>query len=101
MRLLLAASFIFLTAPLMAAETLNPQPPVELTGTQGKFDFIKIDASRNRLLACHTGNGSLDVKSGPRGGSVRRVRQPNRLDVFQMNMSSFRACRARSLPRKL
>jgi DNA-binding beta-propeller fold protein YncE len=34
---------------------------VELTGTQGKFDFIKIDPSHNRLLACHTGNGSLDV----------------------------------------
>jgi DNA-binding beta-propeller fold protein YncE len=34
---------------------------VELTGTQGKFDFIKIDSANNRLLACHAGNGSLDV----------------------------------------
>jgi sugar lactone lactonase YvrE len=34
---------------------------VELIGTQGKFDFIKIDSAHNRLLACHTGNGSLDV----------------------------------------
>ena len=34
---------------------------MELTGTQGKFDFIKIDSANNRLLACHAGNGSLDV----------------------------------------
>ena len=34
---------------------------MEVTGTQGKFDFIKIDSANNRLLACHTGNGSLDV----------------------------------------
>lgn len=34
---------------------------MELTGTQGKFDSIKIDSANNRLLACHTGNGSLDV----------------------------------------
>jgi len=34
---------------------------VEVTGTQGKFDFIKIDSANSRLLACHTGNGSLDV----------------------------------------
>jgi len=44
-----------------AEAPLAPNKPVPLTGTQGKFDFIKIDASRNRLLACHTGNGSLDV----------------------------------------
>ncbi len=34
---------------------------MELTGTQGKFDFIKIDSANNRLLACHARNGSLDV----------------------------------------
>ncbi len=49
-----------LTQPLVAA-ALAPQLPVELTGTHGKFDFIKVDEARGRLLACHTGNGSLDV----------------------------------------
>jgi DNA-binding beta-propeller fold protein YncE len=44
-----------------AADSLIAGKPVELTGTQGKFDFIKIDAANGRLLACHTGNGSLDV----------------------------------------
>lgn len=43
------------------AAGLTPSTPVELTGTQGKFDFIKIDEAHDRLLACHSGNGSLDV----------------------------------------
>lgn len=40
---------------------LAPNKPVPLTGTHGKFDFIKVDSARHRLLACHTGNGSLDI----------------------------------------
>ncbi len=51
-------------APLLslsAEDLLSPTAPVELVGTQGKFDFIKVDALHKRLLACHTGNGSLDV----------------------------------------
>lgn len=55
--LLMAATF----TPLLADDSLTPNAPVEVTGTQGRFDFIKIDASRHRLLACHTGNGSLDI----------------------------------------
>jgi DNA-binding beta-propeller fold protein YncE len=69
--------FVATVSPLFAA-ALSPQPPVELTGTHGKFDFIKVDSARGRLLACHTGNGSLDVidestskllKSIPTGGA--------------------------------
>ena len=45
----------------LCAQTLKPQAPVELANTHGKFDFIKVDSARGRLLACHTGNGSLDV----------------------------------------
>jgi DNA-binding beta-propeller fold protein YncE len=42
-------------------DVLTPAQPMELAGTHGKFDFIKVDSVRHRLLACHTGNGSLDV----------------------------------------
>jgi DNA-binding beta-propeller fold protein YncE len=59
-RLIFFAAVITTTQPLFAA-TLVPQQPVELAGTHGKFDFIKVDAANRRLLACHTGNGSLDV----------------------------------------
>ena len=59
-RLFFIAVLATTTQPLFAA-ALAPQPPVELTGTHGKFDFIKVDEANRRLLACHTGNGSLDV----------------------------------------
>ena len=63
---------------LSAADVPIANPPVELTGTKGKFDFIKIDPANNRLLACHTQNGTLDIidvttskiiKSIPTGGA--------------------------------
>jgi DNA-binding beta-propeller fold protein YncE len=47
--------------PATAAPALTPNAPIELTGTHGKFDFIKVDAANRRLLACHTGNGTLDI----------------------------------------
>ncbi|HEV3272636.1 MAG TPA: YncE family protein [Candidatus Methylacidiphilales bacterium] len=56
-----SSTLLTVLMPLLAADTLIPQSPVKVTGTQGKFDFIKIDTAQNRLLACHTANGSLDV----------------------------------------
>lgn len=50
-----------LISPAFAAAPLTPGKPIELPGTHGKFDFIKIDAAQRRLLACHTQNGSLDI----------------------------------------
>jgi DNA-binding beta-propeller fold protein YncE len=54
-------SLIIIPRLTWAGDSLTPENPVELTGTRGKFDFIKIDSANNRLLACHTGNGSLDL----------------------------------------
>jgi DNA-binding beta-propeller fold protein YncE len=54
-------AFTLIIPSLAQADPLTAGQPVELTGTHGKFDFIKIDATRRRLLACHTQNGSLDV----------------------------------------
>jgi DNA-binding beta-propeller fold protein YncE len=47
--------------PVFAVDLLTPGEPIELSGTHGKFDFIKVDETKRRLLASHTGNGSLDV----------------------------------------
>jgi DNA-binding beta-propeller fold protein YncE len=57
----LVVMIVLLFSPHLSAASLTPGQPLELTGTQGKFDFIKVDATRRRLLACHTQNGSLDV----------------------------------------
>jgi DNA-binding beta-propeller fold protein YncE len=58
---LVFASLLSMPRLVLAADPLTPGNPVEVIGTQGKFDFIKIDSANSRLLACHTGNGSLDV----------------------------------------
>ena len=58
---LVCSSLLIIPRLVSAADSLTPGNPVEVTGTQGKFDFIKIDSANSRLLACHTGNGSLDV----------------------------------------
>ena len=57
----MCSSLLIIAGLVSAADALSPANPVEVTGTKGKFDFIKIDSANNRLLACHTGNSSLDV----------------------------------------
>src|SRR5437762_13829614 len=49
------------TLPARADDALNAGAAVALTGTHGRFDFLAIDADGRRLLAAHTGNGSLDI----------------------------------------
>jgi hypothetical protein len=48
-------------APGASFEPLKAGEPVLLEKTQGKFDFIRVDAAKRRLLLAHTGNKSLDV----------------------------------------
>ncbi len=53
--LLLALALRAQTAPLTAGK------PVLLPGTEGGYDFIRLDASASRLLLGHEGNKSFDV----------------------------------------
>lgn len=53
--LLLALTLRTQAAPLTAGE------PILLPGTQGGFDFIRVDTTANRLLLGHEGNKSFDV----------------------------------------
>ena len=72
---LVCTSLLVMLQPLFAADALTAQPPVELTGTcsVGKFDFIKIDSTRNRLLLAHTGNTSLDVIDVPTSKLIKSI----------------------------
>jgi len=59
---LVALAGWFLTFGLTTeAASLTPGEPILLEKTSGKFDFIRIDAAKRRLLLAHTGNKSLDV----------------------------------------
>jgi DNA-binding beta-propeller fold protein YncE len=64
---------LLLVSPCALAASLTPGAPLELTGTTGKFDFIKMDAANRRLLACHTGNGSLDVIDVDAGKLIKSI----------------------------
>jgi DNA-binding beta-propeller fold protein YncE len=44
-----------------AAELLQPEKPLVIPDTHGRFDFLAIDLAGRRLLAAHTANSSLDV----------------------------------------
>lgn len=59
--------------PARAADALSPGAPLQLAGTKGRFDFISIDPERRRLLAAHTGNGSLDVIDLDKGTLVKSI----------------------------
>jgi DNA-binding beta-propeller fold protein YncE len=59
---LATATALFLaTSASHAADLLHAGKPLPITGTHGRFDFLTIDAKNRRLLAAHTGNGSLDL----------------------------------------
>ncbi|CAN5770571.1 hypothetical protein BH09VER1_BH09VER1_45980 [soil metagenome] len=46
----------------LGAETLlTGESPMVIPNTTGRFDFIEMDQGAERLLAAHTGNGTLDV----------------------------------------
>jgi DNA-binding beta-propeller fold protein YncE len=70
---LVFSSLLSMPRLVSAADSLTPGNPVELTRTQGKFDFIKIDSANSRLLACHTGNASLDVIDVIRSNFIKSI----------------------------
>ena len=49
------------TPPLVESE------PILVPATKGKFDYLQVDEQFHRLLANHTGNGTLDVFDLPDG----------------------------------
>ncbi len=52
---------VLLSLQAHGGELLRADEALMLQGEHGKFDFLSMDAAKHRLLAAHTGNGSLDV----------------------------------------
>lgn len=58
----LVVFLLALSLPLLhATDALVSGDPILLSGTKGRFDFIRMDSSAGRLLLGHTGNHSFDV----------------------------------------
>ena len=67
--------FFFGIPAIVLAETapLTLGQPIAVSGTKGKFDYLQVDDSMNRLLAAHTANGTLDIISLPGGKLIKSV----------------------------
>ncbi|HYY30586.1 MAG TPA: YncE family protein [Chthoniobacterales bacterium] len=67
---ILRVSLIICTLALASNAESPPlveSEPMLVPGTKGKFDLLKVDEQLHRLLANHTGNGTLDVFDLPDG----------------------------------
>jgi YVTN family beta-propeller protein len=61
--LLAAVSAVAITTAAAAAGhagILQPAASIEVPGSSGKFDFLRIDSKRHRLLAAHENDGTAD-----------------------------------------
>ena len=67
--------------PMRAAEPLLADKPILIPGAKGGFDFLEVDAAKRRLLACHAGNGTLDVFKLDTGQLIRIVPTGKAQDV--------------------
>lgn len=81
-RIVLFPLFLTLVAnSAFAADLLTPKPPFQFSAKAGaRFDFLEIDTARNRLLAAHTGNASLDIIDLNSGKLIKSVPTGNAQD---------------------
>ena len=71
-------------AGLARAETAFPATPalsVEIPGSSGKFDFLRVDAKRQRLLASHENDGTSDFIDLRTGTLIGRVKVGGAVDT--------------------
>jgi len=56
----LTLSAIAAAAGAEEASPLTPAATIEIANSTGKFDFLRIDGKRHRLLAAHENDGTAD-----------------------------------------
>jgi YVTN family beta-propeller protein len=82
---LLAASIVFpcvaFSARADAPLDWKPAATVEIPNSTGKFDFLRIDASRHRLLAAHENDGTADYLDMQKGTLIKRLKVGGPVDT--------------------
>jgi hypothetical protein len=72
--LFLAASLAAVSAAVPAAPvTLQPGSTIEIPASKGKFDFLRIDEKRRRLLGAHENDGTADYFDLQKNALISRV----------------------------
>jgi len=64
-----------------AAEILKAGATIEIPGSTGKFDFLRIDDKRRRLLGAHENDGTWDVFDLDKAAIITRVKVGGAVDT--------------------
>ena len=72
------------SAAVVAADgapvTLQPGTSIEIPASKGKFDFLRIDAKRRRLLGAHENDGTADYFDLQKNALITRVKVGGAVD---------------------
>src|SRR3981081_1126716 len=61
--------------------TLQPAASIEIPASKGKFDFLRVDTKRNRLLAAHENDGTADYFDLAKNSLISRVKVGGAVDT--------------------
>jgi YVTN family beta-propeller protein len=68
---------------------LTPAATIEIPDSKGKFDFLRIDSKRNRLLAAHENDGTSDFVDLKKNTLITRLKVGGPVDTAVDNDSKF------------
>jgi DNA-binding beta-propeller fold protein YncE len=81
----LAASLVLsLVAPIAIAQTSFAAArgaTIEIGDSKGKFDFLRVDSKRNRLLAAHEKDGTADIFDLKAATLIKRIKVGDAVDT--------------------
>lgn len=81
------------TAVALAAGTesapLRAGTSIEIPNSKGKFDFLRVDSRRHRLLAAHENDGSADFFDLQKGTLITRIKLGGAVDTAVDNDSKY------------
>ena len=69
-----------LSATLADSLTLTPAASIEIPNSKGKFDFLRIDEKRHRLLAAHENDGTADYVDLKNNSLIARLKAGGTVD---------------------
>ena len=86
-----AAAFCSISAVSVAGQplALDPVGSVEITQSSGKFDFLRIDSKRQRLLAAHEKDGTSDFIDLRKRALIARLKVGTAVDTAMDPESNF------------
>src|ERR1700688_2274104 len=68
---------------------LTPAAAIEIPDSKGKFDFLRIDSKRNRLLAAHENDGTSDFVDLTKNTLITRLKVGGPVDTAVDDGSKF------------